>query len=84
MSLTYKQIQHDVGNDDIKWAEIHESPGIISTVSGPVCVFIWGAEGWLNLMARWFKSGGVEGGWQEQRKKGFLSVDYSEAHKSFT
>lgn len=48
-SLTYKQIQHDVGDDDIEGAEVHQCPRVIATVCGPVCKFIWSAKWRLNL-----------------------------------
>lgn len=47
--LTYKQIQHDVGDDDIEWAEVHKCPCVIATVCCPVCKFIWSTKWRLNL-----------------------------------
>lgn len=48
-TLTYKQVEHDVGYDDIERAEIDECSSIVATVSFPVAMFVWGAEWCLHL-----------------------------------
>lgn len=48
-SLTYEQVEHDVGYDDVKWAEVDECSSIVATVRFPVSMFVWSAERSLHL-----------------------------------
>lgn len=48
-TLTNKQVEHDVGYDDIERAEVYQSAGVVATVRLPVSKFIWRAERRLHL-----------------------------------
>lgn len=48
-TLTYKQVEHDVGYNDIKRAEVDKCSCVVATVSLPVTMFIWGTEWGLHL-----------------------------------
>lgn len=46
---TYEQVEHDVGYDDVKGAEVDERSSVVPTVGFPVSMLVWGAERSLNL-----------------------------------
>lgn len=49
MERTNKQVQHDVGDDDVEGAEVDKGAGIVATVCLPVAMLVWCAEWRLYL-----------------------------------